>query len=79
MIFIVVIGGMGTAEGPILGAIIFFFIREYLSDFGTGSLILLGLAAVVLMRVAPKGLWGLLHERLHLELFPLRRRLPEIE
>lgn len=77
MIFIVVIGGIGTVEGPILGAIIFFVLREYLANFGGWSLILLGLVAVVLMLVAPKGLWGLLRDRLHLELFPVRRRLPE--
>jgi branched-chain amino acid transport system permease protein len=39
MIFIVVIGGIGTVEGPILGAIVFFFIREYLANFGGWSLI----------------------------------------
>ena len=77
MIFIVVIGGIGTIEGPILGTIIFFFIREYLSNFGGWSLILLGLVAVVLMLVAPKGLWGLVHARYNLELFPIRRRLPD--
>lgn len=77
MIFIVVIGGIGTVEGPILGAIVFFFIREYLSDFGGWSLILLGLVAVIIMLVAPKGLWGLIKDRYHLELFPVQRRLPE--
>jgi branched-chain amino acid transport system permease protein len=75
MIFIVVIGGIGTVEGPILGAIIFFFIREYLSNFGGWSLILLGLVAVIMMLVAPQGLWGIMQERFHLELFPVRRRL----
>jgi branched-chain amino acid transport system permease protein len=79
MIFIVVIGGIGTVEGPILGAIVFFFVREYLSDFGGWSLILLGLIAVVIMLVAPKGLWGLVKDRYHLELFPVQRRLPEEE
>jgi branched-chain amino acid transport system permease protein len=77
MIFIVVIGGIGTVEGPILGTLIFFVIREYLSDFGPWSLILLGVVAVVLMLVAPQGLWGLLQRRFGLELFPVRRRLPE--
>lgn len=76
MIFIVVIGGIGTVEGPILGTLIFFLIREYLSDFGGWSLILLGLTAVVLMLVAPQGLWGLVQERVRLEIFPVRRRLP---
>lgn len=75
MIFIVVIGGIGTVEGPILGTFIFFTIREYLSNFGSWSLILLGLVAVVLMLVAPQGLWGLLLNRFHFELFSIQRRL----
>ena len=79
MIFIVVIGGIGTVEGPILGAIVFFFVREYLAGFGGWSLIILGLVAVVIMLVAPKGLWGLIKDRYHLELFPIQRRLPEEE
>lgn len=76
MIFVVVIGGLGTVEGPILGALIFFVIREYLSNLGGWSLILLGGVAVVMMLVAPQGVWGLLHERWRIELFPVRRRLP---
>jgi branched-chain amino acid transport system permease protein len=77
MIFIVVIGGIGTVEGPILGTVVFFFIREYLANLGGWSLILLGLAAVALMLVAPQGLWGLAQKRFRLELFPVQRRLPE--
>jgi branched-chain amino acid transport system permease protein len=76
MIFIVVIGGIGTIEGPIIGAIIFFFIREYLSDFGEWSFIFLGVTAVVIMLFMPQGVWGLLRHRFDLELFPVRRRLP---
>jgi branched-chain amino acid transport system permease protein len=77
MIFIVVIGGIGTLEGPLLGTLIFFILREYLASFGGWSLILLGLTAIVLMLVAPQGLWGLVQERFGLELFAARRRLPE--
>ncbi len=76
MIFIVVIGGIGTVEGPILGTILFFVLREYLADYGGWSLILLGLVAVVIMLFAPEGLWGILHKRFNLEIFPVRRRLP---
>jgi branched-chain amino acid transport system permease protein len=76
MIFIVVIGGIGTVEGPIVGASLFFFIREYLSSFGEWSFILLGAVAIVMMLIAPEGIWGLLHTRFGLELFPIRRRLP---
>ena len=73
MIFIVVIGGIGTMEGPIIGTLIFFFIREYLSSFGEWSFIVLGIIAVVMMLVAPQGLWGLAKERFNWEIFPVRR------
>ena len=76
MIFIVIIGGIGTVEGPIVGTLVFFLLREYLSSFGGWSLILLGGVAVVMMLVAPQGIWGLLQQRFGLEVFPLRRRLP---
>jgi branched-chain amino acid transport system permease protein len=35
----------------------------------------LGVLAIVIMLVAPRGLWGLLSERTGLHLFPIRRRL----
>ena len=76
MIFIVVIGGIGTVEGPVIGAIVFFIIREYLSVFGEWSFILLGAVAIVMMLFAPQGIWGFLYQRFGLELFPVRRRLP---
>jgi branched-chain amino acid transport system permease protein len=76
MLFIVVIGGIGTLEGPIIGTVIFFVIRQYLSDYGEWSFILLGSIAVSVMLFAPKGLWGLLRGSLQTEFFPIRRRLP---
>jgi branched-chain amino acid transport system permease protein len=76
MIFIVVIGGIGTIEGPILGTLLFFAIREYLADFGEWSLILLGVVAVAMMIFAPEGLWGLVRRRFPIEIFPVQRRLP---
>jgi len=76
MIFIVVIGGIGTIEGPIIGTILYSFIREYLANFGEWSFILLGIIAIVMMLVAPQGIWGLLHERFGWELFPAHRLLP---
>jgi branched-chain amino acid transport system permease protein len=86
MIFIVVIGGIGTIEGPIIGTILYFFIRQYLfdsafirqylSDSGEWSFILLGAVAIVMMLVAPQGIWGLLHARFGWEIFPAHRLLP---
>ena len=75
VIFIVVIGGIGTIEGPIIGTLIFFALRETLADLGTLYLIALGLVAIVIMLFAPRGLWGFLRDRWGFELFPLSRRV----
>jgi branched-chain amino acid transport system permease protein len=75
VIFIVVIGGIGTLEGPIIGAIVLYFLQDYLSSLGTWYLITLGVLAILVMLIAPKGLWGFVAHRYDLQLFPLRRRL----
>ncbi|MEM7257075.1 MAG: branched-chain amino acid ABC transporter permease [Pseudomonadota bacterium] len=75
VIFIVVIGGIGTLEGPIIGTIVFFLLRETLADFGTTYLMILGLVAIVVMIKAPGGLWGLISRKYDLEIFPLRYRV----
>ena len=75
VIFITVIGGIGTMEGPVIGAIIFYLMQRHLADFGAWYLILLGTLGILIMLFAPKGLWGLLSERYDLTLFPTRRRL----
>ena len=41
VIFIVVIGGIGTIEGPILGTLIYFVLREYLAELGSLYLMIL--------------------------------------
>jgi branched-chain amino acid transport system permease protein len=79
VIFIVVIGGIGTLEGPIIGAVVLYFLQDYLADFGTWYLITLGVLAMAVMLVAPKGLWGYVAGRYDLHLFPLRRRLQRVE
>lgn len=78
VIFIVVIGGIGTLEGPIIGTLIFFALRQTLADLGTIYLIALGAVAIVVMLKAPAGLWGLIRARTGLELFPLSRRVIDI-
>ncbi|MDW3223425.1 MAG: branched-chain amino acid ABC transporter permease [Paracoccaceae bacterium] len=75
VIFIVVIGGIGTIEGPIIGVLVFFALQSLLADFGSWYLMTLGVLAIIIMLVAPRGLWGLVSERTGLHLFPIRRRL----
>lgn len=79
VIFIVVIGGIGTIEGPILGVLVFFALRSVLADYGSWYLLTLGIIAIVVMLFAPRGLWGLLSDRTGLQLFPVRRRLTGID
>jgi branched-chain amino acid transport system permease protein len=79
VIFIVVIGGIGTIEGPIVGVLIFYFLQSYLAGYGTWYLILLGALAIVVMLFAPRGIWGYISARFNLSLFPLERRLIRAE
>jgi branched-chain amino acid transport system permease protein len=58
-IFAVVIGGIGSLEGPLIGAVVFVILRENLSGFGAWYPIALGVASIVVMVKEPRGLWGL--------------------
>ena len=75
MIFIVVIGGIGTIEGPIVGAVVFFALQQWLSDLGAWYLVILGLLAIVITLFLPRGLWGLLSGNGRIRLFPVGYRL----
>lgn len=75
IIFIVVIGGLGTVEGPIIGAILYFLLSKLFSDYGTWYLMALGLVAIVVTVRYPQGLWGLIAQRFDLHCFPIQRRL----
>jgi branched-chain amino acid transport system permease protein len=77
VIFIVVIGGIGTIEGPIVGVFLFYVLQTNLAHFGTWYLMLLGVFAIIVMLLAPRGIWGYLSQRYELTLFPIRRRLVE--
>jgi branched-chain amino acid transport system permease protein len=74
VIFIVVIGGIGSIEGPIVGVIVFFVLRDQLAGFGPWYLMLLGALAIVVMLFFRKGLWGTFAARYDIHLFPVRRR-----
>jgi branched-chain amino acid transport system permease protein len=75
VIFITVIGGIGRVEGPIIGTVVFFLLRQTLADLGAIYLLILGVVAIAVMLKAPKGLWGLIADRLGWQVFPLERRL----
>ncbi len=73
MFFIVVIGGIGTIEGPIVGALVYFLMREYLEDYGAWYLIILGAFTILIMLKAPRGLWGTIAHRYQIQLFAVNR------
>jgi len=75
VIFIVVIGGIGSIEGPIIGTLLFFVLRALLADYGAWYLITLGTIAIIVMLKAPRGLWGLIGGRHNVHLFPIQRHV----
>jgi len=75
VIFMVVIGGIGTLEGPFIGMLIYIVLRELLADYGTIYLMLMGAIAIVVMLKAPFGIWGWVIQRYDVQLFPVGRRL----
>lgn len=79
MLFMVLVGGMGTIEGPIIGALILFALQQWLSQNGSWYLVLVGAVAVVATLVAPRGLWGFASGRWGWSLFPVGYRVRDQE
>lgn len=74
-IFMVVIGGIGRIEGPLVGALVFWALNKFLSDYGTWYLLGLGLLAIFTTVYFKQGLWGYAQQRWGWTLFPTARVL----
>jgi branched-chain amino acid transport system permease protein len=74
-IFMVIIGGIGRIEGPIVGAVIFWALNKFFSDYGTWYLLGLGLLAIVVTIFFKQGLWGWAQQRWGWSLLPTQRYL----
>jgi branched-chain amino acid transport system permease protein len=74
VIFNVVIGGIGSFEGPIIGTIVYFVLRQYLSGLGPVHLILLGSFSIITILVERRGLWGLVRRMLDDDLLPIAHK-----
>ncbi|MCV2866033.1 branched-chain amino acid ABC transporter permease [Albidovulum sediminicola] len=59
----VLLGGAGTVLGPFVGALLMFYLIDYSSAVTTASLLVVGVALVLLVLFAPKGILGTLRER----------------
>ncbi len=75
LIFISVIGGVGTIEGPIIGTIIYFVLRETTSKYGEWYFIVLGILAIIVTVWSPAGIYGYVVRKTNFFLFPLQRKL----
>jgi branched-chain amino acid transport system permease protein len=75
LFFTVIIGGIGTIEGPIVGTLLYFTLRQLFADYGTWYLIALGLLAIVIMIRFPRGIYGELAARFGWRFFPVQRIL----
>jgi len=77
MIFMVLVGGLGTFEGPLLGAVLLFAIQTTFTQGGPWYLVGLGATAALFALLLPRGLWGTIEERLGLQLLPVGYRVVE--
>jgi branched-chain amino acid transport system permease protein len=82
MLFMALVGGLGTFEGPIIGAVLFFAMETWFGATGVEYLIGLGVAALVFSLFLPKGIWGYVEQKFGLKLLPvgylLREAGPEV-
>jgi branched-chain amino acid transport system permease protein len=74
IIFNVIIGGIGSIEGPVIGTVIFFALRGYLSALGSWHLILLGVISIATILIEPRGVWGLIRRFLPVDIIPTGHR-----
>jgi branched-chain amino acid transport system permease protein len=73
LVFIVIIGGIGTIEGPIVGSFLYVLLTQWLADYGHTSMLILGLIAITIMLVAPKGIMGTIQEKTGFTILSPRR------
>lgn len=75
MIFIVVVGGIGYLEGPLVGAVVFFVLQQALASYGSWYMIVLGAVGAAAAIWMPHGIWGFITGRTGVQLFPVGYRL----
>jgi len=75
MIFMVLVGGLGTFEGPIIGAVALYLLQTYGPNDGVWYFVLLGGVAIGFALLLPRGIWGTIQERFNVQLLPVGHRL----
>jgi branched-chain amino acid transport system permease protein len=72
VIAMVVIGGMGTLVGPLIGALLVYVVSEFLRDVGGIQMIVFAALVIIFARFFREGLWGLFRR------FLLRRSIRRV-
>lgn len=73
MVFIVIFGGIGTVSGPIIGAVAYVLLDEFLASVPGWSNIILEAIAIIVILFLPDGIMGTLQKKLHFEIFSQKR------
>ncbi|MBA2681940.1 MAG: branched-chain amino acid ABC transporter permease [Ktedonobacteraceae bacterium] len=62
MIIMSVLGGLATTTGPLIGAVVIFTLQQQLQGYGSWSTLVIGLLLIIVIRIAPEGIWMLLRQ-----------------
>ena len=63
IVMIAVMGGMRTFWGPLLGAVLFVMLQDYVSSMTTNWMFFVGTTFVLVVLLFPRGLMGLLQRK----------------
>ncbi|WP_428929066.1 branched-chain amino acid ABC transporter permease [Marinibacterium sp. SX1] len=74
-IFIVMVGGIASIEGVLIGALIYFLADRWFGEYGASYFVVLGLMTVIVALYARTGIWGAISKRWDAPWFPIRRHL----
>lgn len=69
------VGGIGSIEGVLIGALISFFADRWFAEYGAIYLVVLGLMTLLVAPFARGGIWGMITKAVDAPWFPTRRTL----
>ena len=74
-IFIVMVGGIASIEGVLIGALIYFIADRWFGEYGASYFVVLGVMTVLVALYARTGIWGMVSRYWDAPWFPIRRHL----
>jgi branched-chain amino acid transport system permease protein len=74
-IFIVMVGGIASIEGVLIGALIYFVADRWFGEYGASYFVVLGVMTVLVALYARGGIWGAISKRWEAPWFPIGRHI----